>query len=299
MTVRTPAPAGGDDGTARGDDGPAGAEHVHGAEGAASPWSGRPWSVVWRLPVTVGRFPVTDSLLGALVAARVFQYVDPATATRWQWAMSTTFDQMRHHPLGVLVGSIPWLPEGPLAPWLMFAGLAVGGLEATAGGATALAVVLGGHAGATLISQGVLDLRVVTGGLPRTALHVLDVGPSYVVATALTALVVLPSRRSLRALASLTFVVVLPVMMKGVSRGDLDAVGHTAALALGALAGLAPPVRRRAAARRDTARWDAARRGWWDVGGNRRAKSGHKARFGVRRYRWIRGRRESGLDLHF
>ncbi|WP_157467058.1 rhomboid-like protein [Frankia sp. QA3] len=190
---------------------------------------------------------MTGVLLGVLVAARVLRGVDPDLATRWQWASSTTLHQMLHHPIGVLVGSIPWVAEGPVAPWLAFAALAVGGLEATVGSVAALAVAFGGHTAATLISEGILGLRVATGGLPSSALHVLDVGPSYAVGGALAALVALPARRRLRTVAGVTLVVVGPAMMYGVTDGELDGIGHTAALALGGLAGTIPALRRRAA----------------------------------------------------
>jgi hypothetical protein len=192
-------------------------------------------------------FPVTTVLLALLLAARVLRGVDPGRATRWQWATSTTLHQMLHHPIGVLVGSIPWVTDGPVAPWLAFAALAVGGLEATIGSVAALAVAFGGHTVATLISEGILGLRVVTGGLPSSALHVLDVGPSYTAGAALAALVALPTPRRLRTVAGVTLVVVAPAMMYGVTDGELDGIGHTAALALGALAATIPALRRRAA----------------------------------------------------
>ncbi len=192
-------------------------------------------------------FPVTTVLLAVLLAARVLRGVDPDRATRWQWATSTTLHQMLHHPLGVLVGSIPWATDGPVAPWLAFAALAVGGLEATVGSVATLAVAFGGHTAATLISEGILGLRVVTGDLPSSELHVLDVGPSYVAGAALAALVALPTSHRLRTVAAVTLVVVAPAMMYGVTDGDLDGIGHTAALALGALAGTIPALRRRAA----------------------------------------------------
>ncbi|WP_261558254.1 rhomboid-like protein [Frankia tisae] len=193
------------------------------------------------------RFPVTGALLVVLVAARVLRAVDPDLALRWQWATSTTLHQMLRHPLGALLGSIPWVADGPVAPWLAFAALAVGGLEATVGSVAVLAVAFGGHTAATLISEGILGLRVAAGGLPSSALHVLDVGPSYALGGALAALVALPTPRRLRTVAGVTLAVVGPVMMYGVTDGDLDGVGHTAALALGGLAGTIPALRRRAA----------------------------------------------------
>ncbi|MCL9793251.1 rhomboid-like protein [Frankia sp. AgKG'84/4] len=192
------------------------------------------------------RFPVTSVLVAALVAARVMRGTAPELAHRWQWATSTTLDQLVHHPLGVLLGSIPWVTEGPVAPWVALAGLAVGGLEYTVGSVATFAVLFGGHTGATLISEGILGLRVAGGQLPTSALHILDVGPSYVVAASLAAVVVLPGRHRLRTVARIALVVILPAMTYGVVDVDLDSVGHIAAFSLGALAATVPALRRRA-----------------------------------------------------
>jgi len=209
---------------------------VTGAVRSAAGW-------LWREP---RRFPVTVTLLGALIAARVLRGVAPDVAHRWQWATSTTLHQMVHHPLGVLVGSIPWVTEGPVLPWLALGGLAVGGLEAAIGSGAAFAVLFAGHTGATLISEGALGLRVASGALPSSALHILDVGPSYVIATSLVALVALPGRRRLRLGAGIVLVAIAPAMMYGLADGDVDGMGHTAAFVLGALAGAVPLLRRRA-----------------------------------------------------
>ncbi|MCK9893533.1 rhomboid-like protein [Frankia sp. AgB32] len=192
------------------------------------------------------RFPVTSVLVAALIAARVMRVTAPEVTHRWQWATSTTLDQLVHHPLGVLLGSIPWVTDGPVAPWVALAGLAVGGLEYTVGSLAAFGVLFGGHTGATLISEGVLGLRVADRQLPASALHILDVGPSYVVAASLAAVVVLPSRHQLRTVARLALVAILPAMTYGVVDVDLDSVGHIAAFALGALAATVPALRRRA-----------------------------------------------------
>lgn len=192
-------------------------------------------------------YPVTALLMTALLTARILRHVTPELVHRWWWATSTSLDQLAHHPLGVLFGSIPWVTGGPVIPWLALAALAVGGLEATLGSVAAFAVVFGGHTGATLISEGILGLRVATGNLPSSALHILDVGPSYVVATALAAVAVLPTSRRLRLTCAVALGAIAPAMMFDLVYGDVDGIGHTAAFALGALAAALPALRRRAA----------------------------------------------------
>ncbi|MCK9895736.1 rhomboid-like protein [Frankia sp. AgB32] len=218
---------------------PARAHDVPRAAGVA-----RAGTVAAALGRTARRFPLTLCVLVALTAARTSQDVDPSLASRLEWDTSTTIPQMVHHPLRVFVGSVPWLTGASLPLWLLLVVVAVGGLEAAVGTGTALAIVMIGHVGATLVSEGVLGLRVATGRLPSSALDVLDVGPSYVVACALTATMVLANRRSLRMVAGLVLAVVAPDLVSGVTRWDLDGVGHTSAFVLGLLAG-AVLIRRR------------------------------------------------------
>ncbi|MCL9759677.1 rhomboid-like protein [Frankia sp. AiPa1] len=195
------------------------------------------------------RYPVTAMLLAALLTGRILRGVTPELVHHWWWATSTTLSQLAHRPLGVLIGSIPWVTGGPVAPWLVLAGLAVGGLEATVGSVAAFAVVFGGHTVATVISEGILGLRVASGNLPSSALHILDVGPSYVVATALAAVVVLPARRRLRLITAVVLVAVAPAMLFDLIHADVDGIGHTTAFALGALAASLPALRRHATRR--------------------------------------------------
>ncbi|MCM3886543.1 rhomboid-like protein [Frankia sp. R82] len=206
-------------------------------------------TVAARIAAVPRRYPVTGLLMVALFTARILRHVTPDLVHRWWWATSTSLEQLAHHPLGVLVGSIPWVTGGPVLPWLALAGLAVGGLEATVGSLAAFAVVFGGHTVATLISEGILGLRVATGNLPASALHILDVGPSYVVATALAAVVALPTGHRLRLTCAVALGAIAPAMMFDLVYGDVDGIGHTAAFALGALAAAFPALRRRAVTR--------------------------------------------------
>jgi hypothetical protein len=194
-----------------------------------------------------GRLPLTLCLLAAITGMRVLGNLAPGVAARLAWATSTTIPRMLTHPARVFVGSVPWLIHAPLPPWLLLVVISVGGLEATVGTVLALAVVLAGHVGATVISEGVLGVRVAVFGLPHGDLDVLDVGPSYVVATGLTATAVLTRRRWLRIVAAGTVALVIPSFCAGLTHGDLDGVGHTCALTLGALTATSPTLRRRAA----------------------------------------------------
>jgi hypothetical protein len=181
----------------------------------------------------------------AITGAWTFARVAPARATQWEWALSTTIPRLAQHPGRVLVGSIPWLINGSLTTWLALTLLGLGTLELTVGTPTAIIVVLAGHVGGTALSEGLLGARVLTGALPRNALDVLDVGPSYVVVSALAAVVVLPCRALPRAATGLTLGVIAPALLAGAGQADLTGTGHAAALAIGAVAGALPPVRRR------------------------------------------------------
>jgi len=194
----------------------------------------------------VRRYPLTVGLIAGMGGTWLLTRLAPSAAARWRWAASTTVAHLARHPARVLVGSVPWVPAEWPAVWFVLALLGVGTLEVTVGPALALVVVFLGHAGATAVSEGVLGFRVLAGNLPRSALDVLDVGPSYVIVSALAAVAVLPARPPFRVACALAVAVAGPALLEGITRGDLTATGHVAALVVGVLAGAATPVRRRA-----------------------------------------------------
>ncbi len=166
--------------------------------------------------------------LGALVLAAT----PPATRERLLDASSTDIPHLLHDPWLVLPASAVWV-TGLAAYWLPFSMLAVAAVERMLGAAVTAALVLAVHTVATLASEGLLWARVAAGGLSAQSLHVLDVGPSYVVIAAVGAALVLAPRRRVLLLLTLS----LPVLassVQGLPALQVAAVGHVVSLTLGA-----------------------------------------------------------------
>jgi hypothetical protein len=104
-----------------------------------------------------------------------------------------------------------------------------------------------GHVIGTLVSEGIVAYRIAAGLLPASSAHIVDVGPSYVVVSAIT-VVVLYGSRPARVAAALGFVglVFAGHIFSGLSTLQVAPVGHAVAIASSALVGcvLARQVRR-------------------------------------------------------
>ena len=113
----------------------------------------------------------------------------------------------------------------------------------------ALALVVGVHVLATVASEGMLARRIALGDEPVSARQMIDVGPSYLVVSALV-VVIVAGRRLERILCAAGFVVVAPSLFDGLDRWDVTAVGHATTVVLAAAVGLScrPGLRRRDAA---------------------------------------------------
>jgi hypothetical protein len=90
----------------------------------------------------------------------------------------------------------------------------------------------------TLVSEGIVDYRVAHGLLPGSDTRLLDVGPSYVVVSAIAVAAVYGSWPA-RAAAVLDFAVLVVVgdIFGGLSKLDVAAVGHTTAITVSVVLG--------------------------------------------------------------
>ncbi len=167
--------------------------------------------------------------LGAVVLAAS----SPATHDRLLQASSTDVPHLVHDPWFVLPASAVWM-TGLAAYWLPFAVLAVAAVERMLGAAVTAALVLGVHTLATFASEGLLWARVAAGQMSAQSLHVLDVGPSYVVMAAVGAALVL-APRGRKALLLLLSLPVAASTCQGLATLRVDSVGHVMSLTLGAV----------------------------------------------------------------
>lgn len=159
------------------------------------------------------------------------------------WA-STNLDNLADHPLRALVASA-LVTDGDAVAWAVLAVVGLAGVVAVAGPGWAVAVAVAAHLAGTAVSEGSLGVRIARGLAPASQRGILDVGPSFVVVGLLVATVVAGVRWWWRALAAIGVALVAPSLFDGLLDGDVAALGHVTAIAVGALAGAALLLRRR------------------------------------------------------
>jgi hypothetical protein len=147
-------------------------------------------------------------------------------------AASTNISHLAVDPFFVLPASAfvdtsnSWL-------WMPLSLILIGGLERRFGSRRTFLVLLSAHAVATLISEGVLFLQVARQLAPKSAINIVDVGPSYVILAAMAGCLAVGSR-SLRITAFIVGVLIVPDLLVDLPELDMAAIGHLFALLLGA-----------------------------------------------------------------
>jgi MYXO-CTERM domain-containing protein len=152
------------------------------------------------------------------------------------WA-STNLANAPHHPIGALVVSALFT-DGDVRGWLVLSLVGLGAVGWRFGAWRTATLVAAAHVIGTVVSEGILGIRIATGAVPRTELHIRDIGPSYVVVAALVAgLVYGPWPAKLP--CALGFASVAPSLFGGLLQFVVPSVGHvcaiTVALAMGGL----------------------------------------------------------------
>lgn len=154
------------------------------------------------------------------------------------WA-STNVANLEHDPVGPMVLSAFITPDHGFI-WPVLIALALPGAGRALGSARAAVVCAAGHVIGTLISEGIVAYRIDIGGLPQTDRYLTDVGPSYVVVSAIVITVICgtwPFR--VAALADFALLAFPGQIFAGLPHLDVSAVGHlTAALTAAAAVGL-------------------------------------------------------------
>jgi hypothetical protein len=160
---------------------------------------------------------------------------------------STSVANLEHDPVGCLTMSafVTGGGLGGTVAWLPLIAVALCGAVRTAGARRTVGVTAAGHVAGTLVSEGIVAWRVASGALPDSYRHLTDVGPSYVVVSALV-LTLLSAPWSWRdrpawpwrvaAAAGMLLLVYPGQIFSGLVSLDVAAVGHvttiTAALLL-------------------------------------------------------------------
>jgi hypothetical protein len=194
---------------------------------AGSPFAGSPFKGFAFAWAYLACFAVTDL---------VFVLLSPhAQAALTAWA-STNVANLEHEPAGPLVLSALVAP-GYFGLWPVLIALAVFGANRALGNARTALVCVAGHVIGSLVSEGIVAYRVNAGQLPVADRHLTDVGPSYVVVSAIVIAVICGTWLA-RALAVLDFAVLVfgGQIFAGLSHLDVAAVGHLTAMLTAAAA---------------------------------------------------------------
>ena len=159
------------------------------------------------------------------------------------WA-STSLANLEHHPVGSLLLSA-FIAGGAVSAWPVLIALALFGANRAAGNLRLAVICLAGHVIGTLVSEGIVACRIDAGLLPVSSRHLLDVGPSYVVVSAIVVALALGSWPARMAAATgLAVLVFGGHIFAGLNSLDVAAVGHVTALAVAVVAVLPTWVRR-------------------------------------------------------
>ena len=130
------------------------------------------------------RYGFACAYLACFVAAELlYSLLSPdAQARLLAWA-STDVANLEHEPAGPVLVSALFTP-GYFAAWPVLIALALFGANRALGNVRTALVCLAGHMAGTLVSEGIVAYRVAAGQLPAAARYLTDVGPSYVVVSA-------------------------------------------------------------------------------------------------------------------
>ncbi len=164
-----------------------------------------------------------------VVADLVFALLSPpARAAVSAWA-STSVANLEHEPIGPLVASAFIAPGYPVV-WPVLIALALFGANRALGNARTALVCAAGHVIGSLVSEGIVAYRVDVGQLPAADRYLTDIGPSYVVVSAIMIAVICGTWLA-RALAVLDFAILVFAghIFGGLSHLDVSAVGHLTA----------------------------------------------------------------------
>jgi hypothetical protein len=159
---------------------------------------------------------------------------DQAAVLRWA---STSVHNLRHDPVGCLIVSA-FFSSGSAWAWPALIALAMFGACQALGSWRTAVVCASAHVVGTLVSEGIVADRVAHGSLPAADRFLTDVGPSYVVVSAIV-VAILYGGWLARAAAALDLALLAFVgdIFAGLSRLSVSAVGHVTAMVVGGLLG--------------------------------------------------------------
>ncbi|MGY4925803.1 rhomboid-like protein [Streptomyces sp. 900105755] len=179
----------------------------------------------WLSPVTWG--------FALLAAASSLTYGDDHAVNAWA---STNLANMGDHPVEALIASAFLFDADPWACLrsIAFTGAVLAFLVIRFGNMR-VALIAAGQVLGTLVSEGLLAARIAAGQADPALRTTLDVGPSYVIVSALAAVVVAGAQRWHRWTALAALAMRAPHITSGLTTLGVTPVGHVTALSTGLL----------------------------------------------------------------
>lgn len=177
------------------------------------------------------RYGFAVAYLGCFVAVELaYTLLDPnAQARLVAWA-STNVANLEHEPVGPLLVSA-FVAPGYFGAWPVLIVLALFGANRALGNVRTALVCLAGHVVGSLVSEGIVAYRVDAGQLSAANRYLTDVGPSYLVLSAIVIALACGTwlARTLAAIG-LVLLVFPGQIFAGLSQLDVSAVGHLTAM---------------------------------------------------------------------
>jgi hypothetical protein len=193
-----------------------------------------------RLPRLTRRWPIVGIAYTAMLVGAYIWWIlqSPQQRLAVLTDSSTDLAHLQHAPWLVLPASSIWSGNF-IAYWAIVVLLCLGALERLRGTLATVLIGVVAHVVSTGVSEGITAARIAAGDLSANAGHVLDVGPSYVVAACAAAVVASPgASRWLRLACGLTLLpLVVTALADFSAESQVAAIGHAVAMLIGVAAG--------------------------------------------------------------
>lgn len=184
------------------------------------------------------RYPVPLIFLavfGLVSAVQAFALTAQDRTELIGWA-STNLANLTVHPVEAMVSSV-FISEDSSGVLLVISAIGLFSIVRRFGNLRSMVLVVLAHVVGTVVSQGIVFVRLEAGSLSSSVRTLPDVGPSYVVAAALVAVILYGPGRWARGLALVSWCALAPYLFQGLLSLDVAAVGHLVAMLTGALVG--------------------------------------------------------------
>lgn len=189
--------------------------------------------------IVLARYPVAWAYLAGFALAGLvsLSLSGAAQVALLNWA-STNVTNLRHNPAGSLVVSA-FVTSGLPFGSLLLITLAMFGANRAIGNWRLVVACAAGHVIGTAVSESIEYYRIAHGLLPGTDALILDVGPSYIVVSAVVVAIGAGSPAA-RVAAGLDLLLLIfyAHIFSGLSSLDVAAVGHVTAMTVAVLVGL-------------------------------------------------------------